>query len=569
MNKVLDIRELYSEEFNHLEELENINIALNQSAIVAITDPKGIIISANEYFCKISKYAEHELVGKNHNILNSGYHPKSFFANMWKTINSGNVWNGEICNKAKDGSYYWVKTTIVPFLDDNGKPKKFISIRVDITGQKNFEKMDYLMHHDELTALPNRRKLIKTIDQLLCEERPFTLFLLNINRFKVINEQLGHDIGDEFLRYIATTISVKYPNHFFRLHSDEFILVIPTQLTHSQLHKLAEEIFSIFEKRQVIRAHEFYSSVSIGISQYPSNAKAAVDLIKYADNAMQNAKKLKGNYYATFSHNESYSFLKPLSFESKLRKAIEDDAFEVHFQPKFNTKLQAFDSMEALIRWNDPELGFVSPMEFITFAEENGFVWKIDECVIKKVMAALNYWEKTYNIKMNVAINISATHLAQENFVEKISKLIIAENICAEQIELEITETAMLNLNDDLLKKLKCLRNLGFQISIDDFGTGYSCLSYLQTLPISKLKIDRSFITKISKTTNGYKMVQSIISLGHALGLDIIAEGVENIEEYEFLKENQCEFIQGFYFCRPSSLKAINRLIEDKKFHLH
>ena len=566
MNKALDIRDLYTNGDNRLQELQNINQALNQSAIVAITDPQGTILSVNDYFCNVSKYKEEELIGQNHRILNSGIHPKSFFKEMWSTISNGNVWCGDICNRAKDDSFYWVKTTIVPFLDADGKPEKFISIRVDITGQKNFEKMNYILHHDELTSLPNRRKLIKALDDLIVSERSFTLFFLDINRFKIINEQLGHEIGDEFLQYISAVISNKYPNHFYRLHSDEFILLIPAKLTNKQIHKFAEEIFETFDKSINIRSNQFYSSVSIGISQSPADATSSVDIIKYADNAMQDAKKLKGNYYAIFTKNESYSFLKPLSFETKLRKAIETNSFEVHFQPKFNTEYGTFDGMEALIRWNDPELGFVSPIEFIPFAEQYGFVWKIDECVIKKVVAQLQYWYDTQQMKLKVAINISPTHLAKENFVEKLVKLVDVPNVSPGQIELEITETAMLNLDEGLLQKLKSLRNLGFQISIDDFGTGFSCLSHLQTLPINKLKIDRSFITKMMTADSGLKMVKSLVSLGHALGLEIVAEGVEEEEQYLLLKESGCEYIQGYYFCKPLPSIEIQQLIENQKF---
>ena len=425
------------------------------------------------------------------------------------------------------------------------------------------------MHHDELTALPNRRKLIKSMDELISIHHPFTLFFLDINRFKVINEQLGHEIGDGFLQFLSSTISGKFPEYFFRLHSDEFILLIPNRLTPNEIHNYANIIFEIFDQTQQIREHQFYSSVSIGISQFPTDATTAIDLIKYADNAMQEAKKIKGNYYAIFTKNEAYSFLQPLDFELKLRQAIVDNVFEVYYQPKYNTVLNAFDGMEALIRWNDAELGPVSPLEFITFAEEYGFVWKIDEYVIQKVVTTLQYWYKTFNVRLKVAINISATHIAKENFVESMTKLVDIAQINREQIELEITETAMLNLNEELLYKLEQLRTLGFKISIDDFGTGYSCLSHLQTLPISNLKIDRSFISKIRKQSSGQKMVQSIISLGHALDLQIVAEGVENEEEYNFLKENCCEFIQGYYFCKPLPLDDINDLIKNNKFHIN
>lgn len=386
MNQILDVSDIYLNHTHSYERLKNINDALNQSAIVAITNRKGEILSVNDYFCKLSKYTREELIGQNHRILNSGVHSKEFFVNLWKTITRGETWQGEICNRAKDGSLYWVKTTIVPFKDEKGNIEQFISIRVDITGQKNYEKMNHLMYHDELTSLPNRRKLLLNMEDLIEQQSPFTLYFLDLNRFKVINEHLGHEVGDQFLIDIADTFSKMFGYDFYRLHSDEFIILSREKMTQEQIRSTVEKIFSKFLRKQIIGKHEFFSSVSIGICEYPSHGSTASVILKHADIAMIEAKKVRGNHFYIYKPSSNLKYSDPLTFESKIRNAIEYDKFEMYYQPKFNTQLNEFDGVEALIRWKDEDLGNVSPMEFIPFAEQFGFIEEIEEWVIRNVL---------------------------------------------------------------------------------------------------------------------------------------------------------------------------------------
>ncbi|MEK4387673.1 diguanylate cyclase [Solibacillus sp. FSL W7-1464] len=274
-----------------VEELQNIKIALDESSILAVTDQRGIITMVNDRFCKISKYERCELIGKDHRLLNSGYHPNTFFKEMWRTIGSGKTWHGEVCNRAKDGSTYWVQTTIVPFLNAKGKPYQYISIRTDITAQKKIGEMIHIAHHDDLTELPNRRMLLTDLKTLIeVEQQPFSLILFDVNRFKNINDGLGHGVGDMFLAEIA--VRTKILNSplmtFYRLSGDEFICILKDS---ALLESAAEDIQALFKRQFNLNNHTFYASISIGAVNYPEHGQSAHDILKYADIAMHEAKR--------------------------------------------------------------------------------------------------------------------------------------------------------------------------------------------------------------------------------------------------------------------------------------
>ena len=547
-----------------IEQLNDIQTALDKSTIVAITDPTGIIQYVNECFCDISKYDKEELIGQNHRIINSDTHPASFFKEMWRTIRSGNTWQGEICNKAKDDSLYWVKTTIVPFIDQQGKPYQYISIRTDITAQKQIEQMHYRLYHDDLTALANRQKFMEDMDSFIRDN--FTLFLININRFKSINDSLGYVVGDQFLIEVAKrlrTVDLSSTN-FYRLHNDEFIYI--TKNT-DDWESIAKQLLSLFDESFMLNEYEFYASVSIGIVQHNETIDSIHTLLKRANRAMVEAKNAKGNQYKLYHEQLDESVDHSLFFETKIRHAIKNQDFELYYQPKLNVKSNTFDSMEVLIRWQEPELGFVSPANFIPFAEEHGLIEQIDEFVLRQATKQIKSWMDQFNISLKVAVNISPRFLANPNFLQILSSILTEVDIAPNLLEIEITESTMMNLNTALLTKLNNIRNMGISIAIDDFGTGFSCLSYLRTLPIDTLKIDQSFIRQI-KNAAGKTMISSIISLGHALNLHVVAEGVEKESEVMYLKEQSCEYIQGYYFSKPLTVEAVTKKIEETISHL-
>lgn len=551
------------------EELKDIKAAIDEAVILAVTDPKGIITAVNDRFCEISKYSREELIGQNHRILNSRFHTKDFFKTMWRTIGSGQTWNGEICNRAKDGSLYWVQTTIVPFTNDKGKPYQYISIRTDITEQKNIQMITHFANHDVLTGLPNRRFLAQKLSGLIEESKEkqskFALFFIDINRFRHINDALGHNVGDLFLVEVADRFRSIDPtgDSIYRLNGDEFVYLLKDI---NRVAEMANKLMQIFEKPYVLNNQEFYSTISIGISIYPQHGNDVDNLMVNADLAMYVAKNRKGNQYEIFKNVMMGKNDQVLIFESKLRNAIKEDLLEIHYQPKMDVQTEKLIGMEALLRWTDDELGIIPPNEFIPFAEECGLINDIGEWVLKTTALQIKEWEKQFEFSLRVAVNISPLHFKDSNFVSRLIEILEVTKVKPEHLEIEITEMSMMDYNDDLINKIQEVKNLGFTVAIDDFGTGYSSLGYLKEFPVDTLKIDRTFIVNISEGESGVAMVAAIIALAHALKLKVVAEGVETNEEMEILKQYKCEYVQGYYFSKPLNVEDITQKMQDQ-FH--
>lgn len=549
-----------------LKEKQDIFSAMNSSIIVAIIDRTGKITFVNDHFCKISKYTREELFEQDHRLLNSGFHPKSFYREMWKTIGKGATWNGEVCNRAKDGGLYWVKTTIFPFLDDFGKPYQYIAIGVDITAQKDIKKVTHIAFHDELTGLPNRRKLDQRLEyefhQSRCTGEKFALFFIDVNRFKNINDGLGYIIGDMFLVEMANLLrNVDYTsNSIYRHNSDEFVIILNDV---DRIEEKAKEIIDIFNESLIVDTHEFYASISMGISIFPDHANSIEVLFKNAYIAMNAAKSSRGNQYHLYRQNMDEINDKWLLLETKLHQALKKDSFELHYQPKINLKTNKMTGMEALLRWYDPELGHMSPDRFIPFAEECGLINDIGIWVLRKASAQARTWNAIHNSNLRVAVNISPIHISTSGFVDMVQEVIAETKINPHFLEIEITEMSMLDYTEDLLNTINQLRALGITISIDDFGTGYSSLNYLKTFPVDVLKIDRAFVRDIVPEKSGIAMISAMISLAHALNLQVVAEGVEEEAELNVLREYGCEFVQGYYFSKPLSVEDFTQLIVD------
>ncbi|QSB09451.1 EAL domain-containing protein [Lysinibacillus fusiformis] len=547
-----------------LKELQDIFSAMNSSIIVAITDRTGKITFVNDHFCKISKYTREELVGQDHRLLNSGFHPKSFFREMWKTIGNGDMWNGEVCNRAKDGSLYWVKTTIIPFLDEKGKPYQYIAIRVDITAQKDIKKITHIAYHDELTGLPNRRKLEQRLENEFHQSRrtgeKFALFFIDVNRFKHINDGLGHIIGDMFLVEMSNRLrNIDHTsNSFYRHNSDEFVMILNDV---SRIEEMAKEIISVFNESFIVDTYEFYASISIGISIFPDHANSVEELLKNADIAMYAAKSTRGNQYRLYRDNMDEANDKWLLLETKLHQALKQDRLELHYQPKIDLKTDSVIGMEALLRWYDPELGHIPPDRFIPFAEDCGLINDIGVWVLRKACAQARLWNESHELSLRVAVNISPIHISIGGFVDMVRGVIAETGIDPNLLEIEITEMSMLDYTEDLIDTIKQLRALGITISLDDFGTGYSSLNYLKKFPVDVLKIDRAFVRDIVPEKSGIAMISAMISLAHALNLQVVAEGVEEEAELNVLREHGCEYVQGYYFSKPLSVGDFTNLI--------
>lgn len=545
------------------QQLQDIKFAVDQSAIVAITDRQGKIISVNDHLCKISKYSREELIGQDHRMLNSGLHSKAFFKEMWRTIGKGQIWYGEICNRAKDGTLYWLQTTIVPFLNEKGKPYQYISIRVDITEQKKMDMIKHMAYHDELTGLPNRRMLNQVladeVEQTKQTQQKFAMLFLDIDRFKNINDSFGHSVGDLFLVEVAQklrTLSLG-DKSIFRLSGDEFIIMIRSEQQIKEIDNVVASIIQLFRDRFTVDGYEFFANVSLGISLFPDHGLDGEMLIKNANRAMFRAKAVPGNQYHCYEPMLDNTFQELLLLETKLRKALDEDKLQLYYQPQVAISTGEIVGMEALVRWYDSELGYIPPNKFIPLAEERGLINIIGEWTIMTAAKQAKLWEQQLGFPFRIAINISPTHFKEASFVKKIRQIIKETSVNPKNLEIEITEISMMEYTEELMKTLTQLKDLGITIAIDDFGTGYSSLNYLKQFPIDTLKIDRSFVRGLMSGEKDEAVIAAIIQLGHALNLYVVAEGVEKEEQLLILKKHHCDIIQGYYYCKPQPVEKL------------
>lgn len=786
--------------------LDDILYVMNESANITITNCNGTILYANNKFCQLSQYEKKEIVGQNYQIVNSGFHPQEFFEQMWETIRSGNIWRGEIQNKAKDGSVFWAFTIIVPFANDDGQPNQFISFQTDITekkqietqfkmnfirtfqnlqngifkvrkkqdgtleytmsegklmeeigassqiilskspfdvfepevakskqlyyleafegnkvhyeielsrknvfvdlepiehnglvteivgtvydfsefrdvqkqlkaneeryqflinysheyittldkegtiihmnpktmqllgvqenmfgkinvveatveeerpviadyfdkalrgeiqffefevknnGQRRFlnvtlvpividneidgvysigkditdeklvqERNAYLAHHDELTELPNRRWMEQKIQDSLkiAEENAHKLAILyiDLDRFKSINDTLGHFVGDELLQQIARRLQKnlnKDTNLIARMGGDEFMVLCPILETKYEVTEIARNILESLENPFYVQGYELLLTASIGIVLYPSSGANVTELMKRVDVALYKAKELGRNMYQFYDRSMNRENFQSFTMERDLRKAIMNNEFIAHFQPRVDALTGKTVSAEALIRWNHPEHGLISPGQFIPLAEETGLIISIGKWMKKKVCEQLVAWRNAGFPLIPISVNISSNRFLQEEFAEDIRKLLEQFELEGKWLEIEITENSIMRNEEIVQKTLKDLKEMGVNIFIDDFGTGYSSFNYLKTFEIDGVKIDRSFIQNISSKSENASITSAMIKMAQHLNLEVIAEGVETREELEYLLGENCRYVQGFFFGKPCPIE--------------
>lgn len=536
---------------------------------ITITDSKANIITVNDSFSSITGYKIEEVVGKNISILKSGEHSSEFYYNLWEKLVSDGWWQGEIINKKKDGTIYPQWLTINAVSDAENNVINYVAIFSDITAIKSSQRqIEYMATHDELTGLPNRNLFMDRLKHTLAVESrhkgKVAVFFIDLDNFKNINDTLGHDIGDVLLQEAASRLQhcIRDSDTLARLGGDEFTAII-TYATVDEVTNIASRIIDFLSASYSIHGRNLFISCSIGISIFPDDGKDSSSLIKNADTAMYRAKESGKGQYQFFAEEMKMVAFQRLGIETGLRLAIENRAFEVYYQPQVNVATGEIVGAEALIRWRDQHLGPVSPVAFIPIAEKAGIISIIGEIVIDKVLTNICEWRQLGILPPRVSINVSAMQLRDYGFYSRLDDKIQHYDVDHSMITIEITESALMEkieLVESVLGKIKAT---GVHISIDDFGTGYSSLSYLKKLPITELKIDRSFVDGIANETDDQQIAVAIINMAKALNLKIVAEGVETVEQLEVLKSYGCDIVQGYFFYRP--LTAIDFVATLKK----
>jgi len=563
------IREIQSLVFGFNQMLEQIGIShekLQQAAVVFETTAEGVmitdvnhqIVAINSAFTGITGYSESDALGKKASILNPNRYDADFLEPLHKEIEQAGEWQGEIWNQRKDDEIFPALVAINAVKNDAGEVTHYVSVFSDITSIKQTEeRLSHLAHHDSLTGLPNRVLLNFSLEQAIKrgarEDKQVAVLFLDLDRFKIINDSLGHAKGDRMLEVVATRLSagIREVDVIARLGGDEFVVVIDGLDKASDASLVAESLLDRLATPFQVGTQEIYINASIGISVFPRDGRDIETLVKNADAAMYRAKEQGGNNYKFYIEDLTTAAFERLSLETSLRHALQRNEFVLYYQPQVSLQTGALVGIEALIRWQHPELGLVPPNSFIPIAEETGLIVPIGEWVLHTACKQRKAWNNVGYLPAKMAVNLSARQFHTKGLVEQISNALESTGLESRYLELELTESMMMLDVEATIKIMNELDHMGVELSIDDFGTGYSSLSYMKQFPIDKLKIDQSFVRDIGVSQDDAGIVNTIIALGHSMNLRVIAEGVETRGQLDYLREHGCDEVQGYFYGHP------------------
>lgn len=696
MEQSCEIHQLRQE----LKELRELKDIIDKTSIIIVTDAQGRITYVNDLFCEIAQYSREELIGNTLQIVRSEYHSEEFFKQLWHDIEKGNIWKGDIKNKKKDGTYYWVRSTIIPFFNEKGKPYKYIAIQTDITKEKQLEEelkqcnkkygfisehtenfvalvdeqgklyyisptFNILLHydlkqleqqsffdlvhtedldrikkemqqllnnrdfttkqefrllhsegnyidveakfkiiHDEdnairpfillvmndisvrkkveqniyqlvyfdrLTNLPNRSHFMKelrsyVLDIQLTKEK-FAICCIDLDNFKLINDQQGHDVGDMVIVNAANNIkeALRKQDVVARMSGDEFMVLVKNIKDQEEAIAIVKAIIDNFRKPLNLNGKEYIITCSVGVVFYPEHGKTPEELVKNADYALSEVKQKSKNNYMIFDKQLESVSLERRIIENAMRKGLKEHQFFLEYQPKINIQNNQLVGVEALVRWNHPDLGAIPPAKFISLAEETGLIVPLGEWILRESCKQGKEWQDKGFGSLIVAVNVSVRQLQAPNFIQQVEQILKETGFDPKLLEFELTESVLADLSS-IIPVLKRLRDLGIHISIDDFGTGYSSLSYIKHLPVDTLKVDASFIKDIHHNEESKAIVKAIVNIADTIGLKVIAEGIEMEAHVDALINGGCTFGQGFFYSRPLKKEEFEEFIQNRGF---
>ncbi|MBI5121709.1 MAG: PAS domain S-box protein [Rhodospirillales bacterium] len=552
------------------EKLRHLSQAVEQSpADVVITDAQGVIQYVNPRFCHISGYSAKEVIGQKPSILKSGRTPFAIYEALWATISSGKEWRGELLNRKKDGTLFWQHAIISPIRDPKGEITHYISVKEDISIRKEYEeRLVRQANYDALTGLPNRVLAMDRLKQAIAQGhrygRKVALMLLDLDDFKKVNDTLGHAAGDLLLKEASLRLvdCLREGDTVARLGGDEFVLLLPDLGDTTSAEVVAEKILSVCNQPFDVGGHEVYIAGSIGIALFPDDERDPMLLMRNADAAMYRAKREGKGIFRYFTPEMNAKALEHMRMEAQLRHAIEREELQVHYQPLVDSGTGRLVGAEALLRWTNPVLGEVSPENFIPLAEETGLILSIGAWVLRTACREAAKWQRPGH-EVFVAVNISGKQFQKRMLVEIVRQSLEDSGLPAACLELELTESVLLEHTQETLAIIQELELLGVGFAIDDFGTGFSSISYLRRFPFDTLKIDRSFIKDLGDNEGDAELVKSIIAMANSMRLKVVGEGVETHGQREFLRTSGCHIAQGWLYSRPIPGQMFLELIDD------
>jgi diguanylate cyclase (GGDEF)-like protein/PAS domain S-box-containing protein len=540
----------------------------NSSEAMFITDEAGLILEVNPAFAKLTGYSADEVVGKSPSILHSGRHEPTFYQAMWKALRETGHWQGEIWNRRKNGEIFAEWQTINTIYNPDDSIHRHVALFSDITEKKKSEELIWAQaNFDQLTSMPNRRmfrdRLTQDIKKAHRAGLGLALMFLDLDRFKEVNDSLGHDIGDALLKEAAQRITacVRESDTVARLGGDEFTIILSELDDRASVERIAEDILRSLTQPFELGNDTAYVSASIGITLYPEDAANLEDMLKNADQAMYVAKNAGRNRFSYFTNAMQERALHRLHMLNDLRGALTEQQMQLHYQPIVNIQTGKIHKAEALLRWFHPLHGLISPAEFIPLAEESGLIHEIGDWVFEQAVAQALQWTTQYGSDFQISVNKSPIQIQTKSELFRWKEHLAKTGLSGKNLVIEITEGVLLDSSPSVISELLAFRDAGIQVAIDDFGTGYSALSYLKKLDIDYLKIDRSFIRNLETDTSDMALAEAIVVMAHKLGLKVIAEGVETQQQLRLLAQMDCDYAQGFLYSRAVSAQDFEKLM--------
>jgi diguanylate cyclase (GGDEF)-like protein/PAS domain S-box-containing protein len=539
---------------------------------IMMTDADANIVAVNPAFEQITGYREHEVLGHNPRLLRSGRHDLAFFRDLWAGLAEHGQWRGEIWNRRKNGEVYPERSSISVVRDDEGKVSAYVSVSSDLSALKAaHQELDFLANHDALTQLPNRSLLNDRLQQAIAAARQggaqLALLLFNVDRLSRINDSLGHAAGDGLLREVARRAqAVAGPTDTVaRLSGDEFVLLATNCADADDIIVRARRLIDAISQPLPIGGHDVVVTASVGISVFPRDGSAAGDLLKGADVALSHAKEAGRNGFRFFKGEMNAHALRWLSLETHLRRAIARSELALHYQPQVRRADCAIAGMEALLRWRSEELGPIGPSDFIPLAEDTGLIQQIGAWALREACLQNKAWQDAGLLRVPVAVNVSAHQFAAGTVPSVVRAALRESGLEPRYLDIELTESVMMGDSKAAQAQLTELRAMGVSVSLDDFGTGYSSLGYLSRFSLDKLKIDQGFVRDITTEPRSAAIAQATIALAHGLSLAVVAEGVETVEQRDFLGALGCDLLQGYLFSRPLPATEMEALLRSGK----